>query len=102
MSRRTIVGFGNPVARCRWRTELTRCRLSSCSRWIARRTDFSDWEAGAGFRMTESTLLKASYRGDKWVVTPANAAFIHAVGRAIAVQLSQSFDVMDLVTRRIQ
>lgn len=66
--------------------------------WIARRTDFSDWEGGVGFRATESTLFKASYRADNWVVTAANAAFVRPGGRALAVQLSQSFDVMDWVS----
>src|SRR5207249_10396778 len=65
--------------------------------WVSRRTDFSDWEAGAGFRMTTSTLIKASYRGDKWLVTSTNRAFVRPGGRAIAVQLSQSFDAMDWV-----
>ena len=50
---------------------------------------------GVGFRMTESTLIKASYRWDKWDVTPANQAFVRPGGHAFAVQLSQSFDVMD-------
>jgi hypothetical protein len=63
--------------------------------WVARRTDFSDGEAGLGVRVTESTLIKASYRWDKWAVTPANQAFVRPGGRAFAVQLSQSFDVMD-------
>jgi hypothetical protein len=65
--------------------------------WVARRTDFWDWEAGVGVRATASTLLKLSYRGDKWTVTPANAAFVRPGGRAFAVQLSQAFDVMDWV-----
>lgn len=66
--------------------------------WIARQTDFSDGETGFGFRITTSTLIKASYRWDKWLVTPANAPFVRPGGHAIAVQLSQSFDVMDWVS----
>jgi hypothetical protein len=67
--------------------------------WTSRRTEFKDWEAGAGLRLTESTLLKASYRADDWVQTAANANFVRPGGRALAVQLSQSFDVMDWVEK---
>jgi hypothetical protein len=70
-------------------------RSVSQTAWVTRRTDFTDWEAGVGVRATESTLIKASYRGDKWTVTPATAGFLRPGGRAIAIQLSQSFDVMD-------
>ena len=66
--------------------------------WVARRTDFRNWEGAVGFRATESTLVKVGYRGDKWTVTPANAAFIRPGGHALAIQLSQSFDVMDWVS----
>lgn len=58
--------------------------------WITSRTDYSDWELGGGYRIGASTLLKTSYRAD------------HRSGRsghAIALQLSQAFDVMDLVER---
>lgn len=68
--------------------------------WTARRTKFQDLEVGAGFRFTESTLLKASYRVDDWTVTAQNANFVRPGGSAIAVQLSQSFDVMEMITRR--
>jgi len=70
-------------------------RLVAPGAWIARRTDFSDGETGLGVRVTTSTLIKASYRWDKWNVTPANQAFVRPGGHAIAIQLSQSFDVMD-------
>jgi hypothetical protein len=65
--------------------------------WVARRTDFRDWEAGLGLRATASTLVKLSYRWDQWTVTPANTAFVRPGGHAVAVQLSQAFDVMDWV-----
>ncbi len=68
--------------------------------WVAQNTDFHDTESGAGFRLTASTLIKVSYRTDHWLVTPANAAFIKPGGHAIAMQLSQSFDVMDLIARK--
>jgi hypothetical protein len=74
-------------------------RAVSQTTWVARRTEFSDWEVGIGVRATASTLLKLSYRADQWSVTPANAAFVRPGGRAIAVQLSQAFDVMDWVAR---
>jgi hypothetical protein len=67
--------------------------------WTARRTDFRDWETGIGFRVNESLLVKAGYRGDDWTITPSNAAFIRPGGKAVAMQISQSFDVVDLVTR---
>jgi hypothetical protein len=73
-------------------------RSVSPTLWIARRTDFSDWETGLGFRVSESTLIKASYRGDKWTVTSTNPAFARPNGHALAIQLSQSFDVMDWVS----
>ena len=66
--------------------------------WVARKTFFTDWETGLGFRVTASTLIKASYRRDTWDVTSANAAFVRPGGHAIAVQLSQAFDVMDWVS----
>jgi hypothetical protein len=68
--------------------------------WASSNTDFHDTEVGAGVRLSPSTLLKGSYRTDTWVVTPANSAFIKPGGHAVAIQLSQSFDVMDLVTRK--
>ena len=65
--------------------------------WFARRTDFARWEGGFGFRATETTLSKASFAGITGVVTPANATFVKPGGQALAVQLSQAFDVMDWV-----
>lgn len=67
--------------------------------WVATRTDFHNEEFGFGYRLTASRLLKASYRTDKWHVNPSNAAFVRPGGRALAVQLSQSFDVMDWLDR---
>src|SRR5207249_1730913 len=57
-------------------------RPASPTIWVSRRTDFSDWETGLGFRVTASTLIKASYRADKWAVTSANAAFVRPGGHA--------------------
>jgi hypothetical protein len=75
-------------------------RPLTATTWLARRTDFRDVEVGAGFRFTASRVLKASYRVDDWVVTPENASFVRPGGQAIAVQLSQAFDVGEWLARR--
>jgi hypothetical protein len=62
--------------------------------WVARLTDFVDGEAGVGYRISPSTLLKTSIRADRrWVSTAATG------GPAFAVQLSQSFDVVSWFNR---
>ena len=73
--------------------------LVSPTFWVARTTDFHDEEFGLGFRVSASTLLKASYRQDRWHIDAGNQAFIRPGGRAFAAQLSQSFDVMNWVER---
>jgi hypothetical protein len=72
------------------------------SNWIAQRTDFRDVEAGLGFWVTASTLVKASYRADDWAVNAANAGFVKPGGRALAFQLSQSFDLVDLAQAAVR
>jgi len=72
-------------------------RATSDSTWVGRRTDFRNWEAGVGYRATASTLIKTTLRGDKWTVPPGGGGFIRPGGRAVAMQLSQSFDVIDWV-----
>jgi hypothetical protein len=67
--------------------------------WVATRTDFHDQEYGIGYRVTANTMLKASYRHDTWHVNDSNRSAIGPGGRAIAVQLSQSFDVIDWIDR---
>jgi len=67
--------------------------------WIADKSDFTDVEVGGGFRLTSSTLLKLSVRADHWVPNP-NPFAPQSSGRALAMQLSQTFDVMELATRR--
>jgi hypothetical protein len=67
--------------------------------WIADRSDFTDVEVGAGFRVTSSTLVKASVRADHWVANP-NPFAPQASGRAVALQISQTFDLVELATRR--
>jgi hypothetical protein len=67
--------------------------------WIADKSDFTDVEAGGGFRVSSSTLVKVSVRADHWVPNP-NPFAPQASGRALALQLSHTFDVIDLATRR--
>lgn len=74
-------------------------RPVSATAWTARKTDFKNQEVAAGFRLTATTLLKASYRWDEWHVTPSNRAFVRPGGNAFAIQLSQRFDVVDWVER---
>ena len=74
-------------------------RPVGASAWTARKTDFKNQEVAVGFRFTATTLLKASYRWDKWHVTPSNRAFVRPGGNAFAVQLSQRFDVVNWLER---
>ena len=66
--------------------------------WIADKSDFTDVETGIGFRLTPSTLAKVSVRADHWVPNP-NPFAPQTSGRAVAFQLSQTFDVIELVSR---
>jgi hypothetical protein len=67
--------------------------------WVANRVVFNDVEVGGGFRATARALFKLSVRADHW--TPnANPFAPHDNGYAVALQWSQTFDVVDLVTRR--
>jgi hypothetical protein len=67
--------------------------------WTGRPTDFDDGEVGIGYRVSASLLTKLSYRADDWHLTPAEAAFLGSGGRALAVQLSQSFDLLGMFDR---
>lgn len=69
----------------------------STGTWTSALTDFSDGEFGAGLRLTATTLVKTSLRLDDWKASYRNPSGIH--GHAFAVQLSQSFDVMNWVDR---
>jgi hypothetical protein len=64
-----------------------------------RLTDFVDGEFGGGYRVSTSTLLKASVRGDRWWVKPGGG-FKGQGGYAFALQISQAFDLTDLIDRR--
>lgn len=67
--------------------------------WVASTTDLTDYEAGVGYRLGLSTLIKASYRWDNWDVTPQNYTFVQPGGHAIAVQVSRAFDVLNWLSR---
>jgi hypothetical protein len=66
--------------------------------YAGRLTDFVDGEIGGGYRVSASALLKVSVRGDRWWVKPG-AGFRGQGGHAIAIQLSQTFDLTDLIDR---
>jgi hypothetical protein len=73
-------------------------RQTSGANWIANLTDFVDGEVGGGYRVTASSILKVSVRGDRWWVRPS-AAFPGRGGRAVAMQWSQSFDALSWFER---
>ncbi|HXT17690.1 MAG TPA: hypothetical protein VN706_18775 [Gemmatimonadaceae bacterium] len=63
------------------------------SGWTARLTDFVDGEGGLGYRVTASSIVKATFRSDRWW------SHSYPDGQAFAMQWSQAFDVMDWVDR---
>ncbi|MEP6494843.1 MAG: hypothetical protein ABJF01_19305 [bacterium] len=67
--------------------------------WVARLTDFADAEVGGGFRLTASTLLKASVRADRYWIRYGVTGFLGTGGHAVALQVSQSFDVLSWFDR---
>jgi hypothetical protein len=69
------------------------------SHWSASATDVYNGELGAGVRLTASTLVKLSARADRWMV-PAELRAALPNGAAVAFQLSQSFDVLELARPR--
>jgi hypothetical protein len=75
-------------------------RPVSATAWTARRTELRAMEAGVGYRFGANTTMKATFSADRWVVTPENAGFIRPGGKAVAVQLSRSFDLVELAARR--
>jgi hypothetical protein len=70
-------------------------RPTSTANWVANLTDFVDGEVGGGYRLGTSTLLKLSVRGDRWWVRAGAGGFRGQGGHAIALQVSQAFDVLD-------
>ena len=75
-------------------------RPATATTWTARRIELRGVEGGGGFRFGANTILKATVSADHWVVTPANSGFIRQGGKAVAVQLSRAFDVMDWLPNR--
>jgi hypothetical protein len=69
------------------------------STWMATATNFYNGELGAGFRISAATVVKASYRADRWLVPPALRSFLPN-GSAFAMQVSRAFDVMEMATPR--
>ena len=69
------------------------------SSWTAVATNLYDEEVGVGYRVTASRLLKLTYRIDRWRVDPAMRVFLRN-GRALAMQVSQAFDIGELIDRR--
>ncbi|MDB4913340.1 MAG: hypothetical protein JWM95_984 [Gemmatimonadetes bacterium] len=67
--------------------------------WVANRVVFQDVELGAGYRVGATTLLKAGVRADHWAPND-NPQAPHANGYSLAVQWSQTYDFLDLVTRK--
>lgn len=67
--------------------------------WIASKSDFTDVEVGGGFRVTSSTLVKLSVRADHWVPNP-NPFAPQSSGRALAMQISQGFDLLEMARGR--
>jgi len=61
--------------------------------WVANPTNMYNGEAGLGYRLTSRALLKASVRSDRWDVPPEMRSFL-GNGTALALQWSQSFDVV--------
>ncbi len=60
--------------------------------WTASTVLFRDFEIGAGYRPGANSILKVSYREDRWDV----AGFLATIlpdGQALAVQYSHRFDV---------
>ena len=49
--------------------------------------------------VSAALIAKVSYRADRWQRTPAVYAFIGPGGHALALQLSQSFDVLEMFER---
>lgn len=68
--------------------------------FTSRLWDFVDGEIGGGFRASQSTVLKASVRGDRWWGLRDNQpGFLGRGGYAIALQLSQAFDLTSWMNR---
>ena len=72
---------------------------ANATAWVARVTDFVNGEAGVGYRVSASTLVKASVRGDRWWVAEGAPGYRGRGGEAVALQVSQAFDAMSWFAR---
>ncbi len=70
----------------------------SASYWVSSSVTLYDYEAGLGYRLTPWTLLKVSYREEIWDVDDSAKQY-YPEGYAVAVQLSQRFDVLSWFNR---
>jgi len=66
--------------------------------WIGREIEFHDIEIGAGVRVGPDTLLKVSYRLDRWNVDDTLKSILPD-GHSAAIQLSHFFDVRSWTRR---
>ncbi|MDB4898283.1 MAG: hypothetical protein JWN53_91 [Gemmatimonadetes bacterium] len=66
--------------------------------WVAVRSAFSDVELGGGYRPSSATLLKLSVRADRWTRS-TNVGAPQANGYALVMQLSQTFDLVEMTRR---
>lgn len=69
-------------------------RAKAGSAWVAKTVEFHDTEAGVGYRLSPRTLLKVSYRADRW------AGRSDLNGHALAAQISYRFDVRSWFERK--
>jgi hypothetical protein len=73
-------------------------RPVSSSVWMARTANVYDAEAGFGFRLGPTTLLKVAYRRDHWTVE-ASRKPMFPDGYSVSAQISHSFDVLSWFER---
>lgn len=66
--------------------------------WTHERPTVTDAELGFGYRIGPKSLFKASFRRDWWTTERYGRAFLPD-GYAWAMQLSQGFDLLELVRR---
>ena len=69
-------------------------KLRDTGKWIGKAVLFWNAEAGIGYRFSRDSVLKVSYRGDRWENPEKN-------GKAFAFQFSHQFDVMRWLDQRM-
>ena len=68
--------------------------------WVAAATVERNAEVGVGYRVSETALLKVSYRRDFWPGEAGPGAPPMPDGSALAVQMSYHIDISELLTRK--